>query len=160
MKKYDICFLDLDGTLIKTRSGKKFPSSYEDWTFIKTTSKFILEKKSQGFKIILVTNQAGISSGYVNREKFMGKLESIQEDLNLSFDKIFIADSMKSIYRKPKSRALEKSLLSEGIRINKDTSFMIGDAGGLDGDFSDSDKKFAESLKIDFIHVDYLKGLN
>jgi hypothetical protein len=35
---------------------------------------------------------------------------------------------------------------------------MIGDASGKPGDFSDSDKKFAENLQIDYIDVDDLLG--
>jgi bifunctional polynucleotide phosphatase/kinase len=157
MMKSKICFLDLDGTLIKTASGKQFPKDTNDWEFIKETAKFIKLKKLKGFKIILVTNQAGISRGYVDHDEFKKKLIAIQEDLNLYFDKTFVATSLNSRYRKPKSKQLELDLKKEGIVIDKDNSMMIGDAGGGKRDFSDSDLEFAKSLNIDFIHSDEIK---
>lgn len=154
MKKNKIIFIDLDGTLIKTRSGFTFPTNYLDWELKINTVKLIKDYKSKGYLIILVTNQGGISKGLVNYDSFVKKVNSIQDHMDLYFDNIFIAKSMNSDYRKPKSLKLVEDLKASGIFIDESNSIMIGDAGGRPKDFSDSDYNFAKSLNIKFIHVE------
>lgn len=153
MHKQQICFLDLDSTLVTTKSGKTFPENMNDWKLLPTTVNFIKNRKKEGFKLVLVTNQGGISRGHFTKKDFLKKLIAIQNEMDLFFDKIFIATSMNSEYRKPKSAALTSDLENLGWSIDLKKSLMIGDAGDKRDDFSDSDYKFAESLGIKFIHV-------
>ena len=152
--KTKIVFLDLDNTLITTKTGRTFPINHNDWKPIPKTLKFIKNKKSQGYKIILVTNQGGISKGFLTLENFNTKLKDIQDVIGFKFDKIFIALSMDSDYRKPKTYKLLEDLKKLDWIPDLTKSIMIGDAGGEPSDFSDSDKVFAENLGITFIHVD------
>jgi bifunctional polynucleotide phosphatase/kinase len=154
MTKTKICFIDLDGTIIKTKSGETFPKDNDDWELKPKTIDLMKKSKLDGFKIVLVTNQAGISRGYISQASFAKKLRNIQEKMNLFFDKIFIATSLNSKYRKPKSSAHEESLNSISWEIDKKESFMVGDAGGKTKDFSNSDMMFAKSLGIRFLHVE------
>jgi DNA 3'-phosphatase len=54
--------LDMDGTIIKTKSGSKFAKNAEDWIFWheKVKSK-LQEYHSQQYSIVIFTNQKGIS---------------------------------------------------------------------------------------------------
>lgn len=153
IKKTSICFLDLDGTLINTKSKKQFPIDKDDWELNLKTLTYVKSLKSQGFKIVLVTNQAGIESGLVIEKEFKQKLKNIQLSIGFFFDDIVIAKKKTSLYRKPHSSLLRRRLLLKfGWQIDRDTSIMIGDAENKNKDWSDSDFKFAESLGINFIH--------
>lgn len=70
-------FCDLDGTIITTRSGKKFPLHSEDWKFIDEMLSCIKHYQSKGFKICIVTNQGGIELGYVSERDFIRKISDI-----------------------------------------------------------------------------------
>lgn len=53
----------------------------------------------EGFKIVLFTNQAGLTNGKVNPKEFRQKLSDIKNKLDVPFQ-AFIAPGT-SIYRKP-----------------------------------------------------------
>lgn len=151
-----ILFIDLDGTIIETVSGDTFPRDYNDWKLKPNTVKEIIKKKNLGYLVILVTNQAGMQFGKVQIKPFTNKLNSIQRKVGVEFDEIFIARTNRSPYRKPEYKALLANLKAKGISVDRESSLMIGDAGGRDTDFSDSDKMFAEGMNITFVHVNDL----
>lgn len=70
-------FIDLDNTLITTRSGKKFPIHSEDWKFIPETLDAIQYYHRNGYMTTIVSNQPGIEEGYVIEDAFVLKLEKI-----------------------------------------------------------------------------------
>ena len=75
MKKYNVIFSDLDGTLISTISGETFSKGIWDMKF-----KFEVLDKIKEIKpeyLLIVTNQGGIESGFVNAYNFRAKLEYI-----------------------------------------------------------------------------------
>jgi bifunctional polynucleotide phosphatase/kinase len=152
--KTKVIFTDLDSTIITTKSGATFPKGIRDWKLIPSTAKLLKEYSNSGYKIVLVTNQAGISRGYVTKSSFAKKVLDVQVKLGLFFDKIFIAASLNSKYRKPKSKDLKKDLEEMSWDIDWENSLMIGDAGGRVKDFSNTDLLFAKSLGIKFVHVD------
>ena len=59
-----IAAFDMDWTLIKTKSGRTFPIDANDWDWWDTE---VLPKLKQldadGFRVIIFTNQGGVSSG-------------------------------------------------------------------------------------------------
>ena len=64
-------------------------------------------------------------------------------------------DDKKNEMRKPNTGMLSKMLNSHSISsfYDKDDMLMIGDASGLPGQFSNSDKKCAENFGIDYLDV-------
>ena len=75
MKNYKILFADLDGTLIKTKTGETFPKGIWDMEFRFDVLDAI--KKMQPFALLIVSNQDGVESGFVNRRNFKFKMEYI-----------------------------------------------------------------------------------
>ena len=74
----------MDGTLITTQSGKVFPTDENDWKLLLSEVPGKLKDLAKNdFKIIIFTNQAGISKGKVNPDKFMTKLERIAKKLGV-----------------------------------------------------------------------------
>lgn len=72
-----VLFTELDGTLIRTKSGKRFPLHSEDWVFIPETIKVLQYYISRGYTIAIITNQNGVESGVINEQVFINKIESI-----------------------------------------------------------------------------------
>jgi DNA 3'-phosphatase len=54
-----LAIFDLDDTIIKPKSGKKFSEDEDDWRFIENSKETILEL-SEKHSIIIITNQKGI----------------------------------------------------------------------------------------------------
>ena len=77
MKKYDVIFSDLDGTLIKTISGETFPKGIWDMQIRFEVLDKIKEIKPK--YLLIVSNQGGIESGFVDAKKFETKLFYIIE---------------------------------------------------------------------------------
>ncbi|XP_014467773.1 PREDICTED: uncharacterized protein F21D5.5 [Dinoponera quadriceps] len=145
---------DMDGTLIKTKSGLVFPKSCNDWQLLYPDVPGKLKQlHTNGYKIVIFTNQAGLASGKVKINDFKLKIENIVQKIGIPIQ-VFIAVG-RSIYRKPALgmwEALEKEK-NGGIAIDKANSFYVGDAAGRP-------KTWAVGKKKDHSTVDRLMALN
>ena len=162
-----VLFIDLDGTLIKTISGKTFPEDITDFRIQLPVLDKIIEKLPNLKKFFIVTNQGGLKSDFAKYD-FRAKLYAIEdiccEYLDNRFTNSVGSDAQycssmdkTNPYRKPNTAMLE-SLFTQWEVQSKEECIMIGDASGKPGDFSDSDKKCAENFGIDYIDVrDFLK---
>lgn len=170
MKKYKVLFADLDGTLIDTISGDTFPKGIWDMRIRFDVLDAI--KKLKPLCVLIVTNQGGIESGFVNRRDFEFKMEyivrSIKEYVGCYTEYSYCESNDKANhYRKPNIGMLESMLRKCQLRLfrpdnlTKDDCLMIGDASGKEGQFSDSDKKTAENFGIDYMDVeDFVKEMS
>ena len=162
-----VLFIDLDGTLIKTISGKTFPEDITDFRIQLPVLNKIVEKFSKLNHLFIVTNQGGIGK-FITKLDFERKLNYVQ-----NFCEFFLEERLTNMYccdseycdsidktnpcRKPNTGMLK--VLAERWKIqSEEECIMIGDASGKPGDFSDSDKKCAENFGIDYIDVrDFLE---
>lgn len=167
-KSKTILFCDLDGTLIKTASGKTFPEDFTDFRIRKEVFEAIKRlNKKVGLKFVaIITNQGGIPE-YVSKEDFMVKLTTISFALHKYADvpvykRYCLSLDKDNEDRKPNTGML-RYFYSNYKKITNSTillgdALMIGDASGKKGQFSDSDKKTAENFGIDYIDVeDFIK---
>lgn len=158
-----IVFIDLDGTLIETRSGNTHPMGVFDMQFRLEVLHQL--KNMQPNAILIVTNQGGIEKGYTDphffQHKLMYVLSSIQEFVGRH---IFVAarfcpsNDPQNTFRKPNSGMLE-AMFSEfndmiSRQFTREECIMIGDASGKDGDFSDSDYQCAVNFGCDYMDVE------
>lgn len=161
-------FIDLDGTLIKTISGKTFPEDITDFRIQLPVLNKIIEKFPNINYFFIVTNQGGIGR-FITQDDFETKILSIckfcgnylrdRYSPRTIVDDWEYCDSMDKTdpFRKPNTGMLEW-LVESHEELQKSQILMIGDASGKPGDFSDSDKKCAENFGIDYIDVrDFLK---
>ena len=171
VKNKKILFADLDGTLIKTKSGETFPKGIWDMEFRFEVLDAI--KKMQPLAILIVSNQGGVESGFVNRRNFEFKMEYIIRSIK-EYTGSFVeysccySNDNNNQYRKPNTgllgslfyRVQTKWFKGEHITYDEDY-LMIGDASGKEGQFSDTDKKTAENFGIDYLDVDdFVKLVN
>ena len=157
-----VLFIDLDGTLIKTISGKTFPEDISDFRIQLPVLNKIKEKMPNLVGLFVVTNQGGIGK-FVSDHDFDTKILSIT-NFSASYLLCEVGDYMycpsndnNDLLRKPNVGMLE-AMCESWYFSNKQEMLMIGDASGKPGDFSDSDKKCAENFGIDYIDVrDFLE---
>lgn len=138
-----VLFFDLDYTLIKPKSGRKFPKDKDDYTFMFENVIEVLNKYiNSNYHIFILSNQSGLL-----KEKNREKLEGMKYKLNNIFENIknitiFLACG-ENYYRKPHTGAFHFYESLYNVKINKKTSFFCGDALGRKDDFSASDYYFA-----------------
>ncbi|XP_045772876.1 uncharacterized protein F21D5.5 [Maniola jurtina] len=137
-----IAAFDMDGTLIKTKSGKVHPVDTNDWQIaFPQISKKLLEKLNDGYKIVILSNQSPIGKGRVKIEDFKKKIEGIVEKLNIPMQ-VFLATG-KGFYRKP-APGMWKLLAekkNDNMIIDIDNSFYCGDAAGRMANWAPGKKK-------------------
>lgn len=166
MKDYKVIFADLDGTLINTISGEIFPKGIWDMKLRFEVLDKIKEVKPE--YLLIVSNQGGIESGFVDASDFAFKSEyvarSISEYCDCKCYAMYCTTNNKlDSYRKPNVGMLESLLekyVGDDFDYIKQKSLMIGDASGKEGQFSDSDKKTAENFGIDYLDVDDFASIN
>lgn len=142
-----IAGFDLDWTIIKTKSGKVFPTSKNDWTFLFEDIPYKL-KTLNDYTIVIFSNQMGISKGKTKKEDILYKVGKIYEHLNHPF--IFVASTEDDINRKPRVGMFTQVQMLINKPIDKEKSFYVGDMAGRKNDKEDTDRKFALNLGINF----------
>ena len=166
-KNKKVLFIDLDGTLIKTISGKTFPEDISDFRVQLPVLDKIVKMLPRLKYFFIVTNQGGIGK-FITKNDFKNKIYTIH-----SFCSIYLNNRLSILNndyeycdaidkdnpkRKPNVGMLEKLCYDYRIQ-NKSEFIMIGDASGKPGDFSDSDKRCAENFGIDYVDVrDFLES--
>jgi len=136
----NIYLFDLDNTIIKTKSGKVFPTNSNDWTWQYDSVPSIINKLYDKSIIGIITNQKGLRSKLLI-DNFITKINNILTKLNVHFIFISIKDDK---YRKPIPESwnyIKNNYLN--FNIDKHKIYFIGDALGRKNDHSDTDLKFA-----------------
>ena len=162
MNKKKILFIDLDGTLIHTASGKAFPEGVWDMKF----DFEVLDKiKEYKFKVIhIITNQGGIEAGFVNPTEWTRKIDYIcycikgYTGIDCYYE-VCTSNRKSDPRRKPNTGMIYSVLQSKAFTEEKDC-LMVGDASGLEGQHSDDDKRCAENAGIDYMDVTEFKNHN
>ena len=74
----------MDSTLITTMSGNVFPKDMNDWKILFPEIPGKLKQlKSDGFKIVVLTNQKGINTGKVKIGDFQLKVQRVAKKLGV-----------------------------------------------------------------------------
>jgi len=97
-------FLSLDGTIVKTKSGREFPRDSKDWEFISTVLPKLKYLGDKGYIPCIVCNQGGIGSGKVAESEVSDRLMTIEKELEqwlgINVNTAY-APNLESYYRKP-----------------------------------------------------------
>lgn len=130
-KKNKALFLDRDGT-INVDTGHLYKT--EDLVFIKGVPEFIKKYNELGYKVIVITNQAGIAKGYYT-EQDMHKLhnymnEKLQSEYGAKIDAFYFCPHHPDFTgecncRKPKTGMLEQAIKDFNIDVSQ--SLLVGD---------------------------------
>lgn len=147
MKYKKALFIDLDGTIIETKSKEEFPKDENDWVFKNGTLSKIKKYSDDGYIVCIVTNQGGIQMGYITEEAFQRKLNiisvEIEDYIHAGINSVFCPD-MDSYDRKPSPGMAYRFAVE--LKLDLKECLMVGD--------SDADRHFAANAGIGtFIHI-------
>lgn len=179
-KKVKIAAFDMDSTLIDTKSGIKFGRGPNDWKWWNDLVTKVLKKYAEDkYILVIFTNQGAVVVTQEIRNKsksfanLCSKVNQMMTSLRATVNTrvlVYAATSLPSQKRTAKVSTPEvhakmrkpgtgmwedlelyiKNSLGDDYEIDKDQSFFVGDAGGREGDFLDSDKMFAEAYGVRF----------
>ena len=135
MKKNKACFLDRDGVLIEEVNYLSSPDQVH--VFPESIRALILLRKN-GYKIIVVTNQAGVARGYFTEKGISIVHSEIDRQLelhDLSVDAYYYCPhhpegtvdgyNIECDCRKPKPKMILQAV--KDFNIDLENSFLIGD---------------------------------
>ena len=130
-----IASYDLDGTLIETASGRKFATSSSDWKLLPRVSDKLHSLHKDDYKIVIISNQLGISRGKPTVGEFKQKAEAIARALNVPL--LLLAATTKDKHRKPCVGMWEHMTRVEngGLDVDTKESFYVGDAAGREANW-------------------------
>ena len=75
-------FCAQDSTLVLTKSGRQFSSSPSDWKFWDPcVPQKLTELSKKGYKLVIFSNQGGISKGHTSGAEFKAKLDKIHAEV-------------------------------------------------------------------------------
>ena len=149
-----IACYDLDWTLVKPKSGAKFPKNTTDNIIMNNRVNTLKKQIAAGYTIVIFSNQK-----VTNRESITFKIDRMNHIISLfknyGLAPIILMAIADDHYRKP-----EIGMLNELFQFfpNVKAGFYCGDAAGRPGDFSDSDLKFAENAKMNFYTPEKIFG--
>ncbi|KAJ2778579.1 DNA kinase/phosphatase Pnk1 [Coemansia interrupta] len=155
---------DLDKTLIEVRGHWKFPKDANDWRFFHPQVPQVLQRMyNQGYKIVIISNQAGLRPAKGSTEltktakEFRRKIDNIAKQFDFPFT--ILAATGRNYMRKPSPGMWFMAEMDNGgVEVDRKASFFVGDAAGRPAgwkqgaleDFSDSDLAFALNAGVPF----------
>ena len=150
-----LALFDLDGTLITTKSGKKWSSKPEDWKLLPQVESQLKLAVANGGLIGIITNQLEWSGG--TSKQLKEKIGNVIRRLDIPLY-VFMAIK-RDEYRKPCTGMYKLLLETAGTEFDLSKSFYVGDAAGRHGDHNDTDLKWALNTKLKFyVPEDYFYG--
>jgi len=126
-----IIFLDRDGVINKSPGDKLYVTSLRSFRFLPRAKKAISLLSKKGFKIFVVSNQAGVSNGAYSQKTLdnitIKMLNDIQQDGG-TIDKVYYCTHRKDAdcsCHKPKPGMLKQA--AKEFKFNLRKAYFIGD---------------------------------
>lgn len=140
---------DLDWTLIRPIRGR-FPKDENDWAWLPNRVSTLKSYQDAGYLIVIFSNQKASGKKLT---MLLNRINNVIDALIKSgiLPWVFVATE-DNYYRKPQQGMW--LILKNSIPI--DHALYTGDAAGRSGDFSDSDRKFAETNGIPFYNPEQI----
>ena len=127
-----VIFLDRDGVINEYPGDKKYVTSWEQFKFISGSIQAIKSFKQQGFKLFVISNQAGVNKGLYSQKELdritknmLIKIKKHHADIDGVFYCTHKPDD-NCACRKPKTELLRKALSTLTVRPQE--IFFIGDS--------------------------------
>jgi D-glycero-D-manno-heptose 1,7-bisphosphate phosphatase len=118
-------FLDRDGTLIEEVN---FLSRVEDVRVFPFTREALALLKTQGYLLIVITNQSGIGRGHYTEEDMRAVHQHIQAELDNAIDAFYFCPHLPDagcLCRKPNLGMIESAMKDRNIDLSG--SWVVGD---------------------------------
>jgi bifunctional polynucleotide phosphatase/kinase len=154
-----IALFDVDGTLVTSKSGRRWAADDKDWIFLGDVPAVFRDYHEKGYIIALVSNQSEWKLSDTPRAKFQSILDALTAANGWAPWCLIATAKIKErdiLYRKP-GRGLYDLLLAQlGLSVAVGDLIMCGDASGSSDPFppyrwSDSDRAFATAIGAKFL---------
>lgn len=132
----DYYAFDLDYTIIKPKSSRTHPINFDDWKYMDW---FNFDKINDR-EVVIFTNQIRLKT----QELREGFIQKVTNCINRDF--LLVCSYGGQYYRKPSPNMYNWIYNNTGVKA----VVYVGDAAGRVNDFSDSDRKFAHNIGVDF----------
>lgn len=154
-------FLDMDDTLIRTRSKGTFATDVTDWEFIPGVLEKILEYQKFYKFLFIVSNQGGIEQGYHTYAEITGKFLGIVETMRKAGVRVddvhFSPYSSTHYFRKPSPGFAYRMAIKYQLDLQK--CLMVGD-GSDETCWTTADRDFARNAGMQYIDInEFLKKM-
>jgi D-glycero-D-manno-heptose 1,7-bisphosphate phosphatase len=120
-------FLDRDGIINEERGTYTY--QLQDFIILPHVLEVLISLKDLGFKLIVITNQAGISRGLYTKAQMNACHDFLQIQSQNIIDDFYYAplhpEISESLSRKPDSLMFERAIAKYNIAVSE--SYMIGD---------------------------------
>lgn len=154
-----LALFDVDGTLIVSKSGRRWAADSADWVFLGDVPARLKQFHDDGYLIAFVSNQSEWKLSDTPRAKFQSILSALHEANGWAPWCLIATAKVKEndrVYRKP-GRGLYDALL-EAVRFTPSEVIMCGDACGADDEYppyrwSGSDAEFAKVIGATFVRA-------
>jgi D-glycero-D-manno-heptose 1,7-bisphosphate phosphatase len=131
LKPMKVIFLDRDGVINKSPGDMLYVTSLRSFRFLPRAKKAISLLSKEGFKIFVVSNQAGVGNGVYNQKTLDSitakMLNDIQQDGG-NIDKVYYCTHRKGtdcLCHKPKPGMLKQA--AKEFKVNLKKAYFIGD---------------------------------
>ncbi|MFH1239255.1 MAG: HAD family hydrolase [bacterium] len=136
MDKLKVVFLDRDGVINKYPGDFKYVTRAEEFELLPNVKPSLERLTAAGFKIFIVSNQAGAAKGLYTRQN----LEEINQRMITELgDKVKLSGIFYCVHRpdencacrKPKTGLIDQAfaeLKKQGIDVDRQNSYFIGDS--------------------------------
>ena len=137
MKRYALIIFDIDGTLVRTKSGSRVRKNAADWQWLPGRLRKLHELKQEGVKIAIATNQAGVAFGYLPEQALHEELTRMMREANLPLDALYVCYTHPKatlpeflqveddVCRKPHPTMLLEAMRKFGVSANE--TLYVGD---------------------------------
>lgn len=158
----NIFLLDVDGTLVVSKSGRKWAENASDWIWTHPSVPALIQEKAMtGWRIVLVSNQAMWtfegSQAPAKMESILAALESANGWRPWCFVATAKPKQKDTVYRKPGRGLYDLAISTMGLTQETVGSVvMCGDACGSEDPcpayrWADSDRAFASNIGAQFL---------
>jgi bifunctional polynucleotide phosphatase/kinase len=160
-----LALFDLDGTLITSKTGKRWSINGDDWVFHGPVPSTLQKYADEGWTLVIVTNQSEWNKHTGPRTKCEAVLGELFRINGWSpWCLVATGNPRETVYRKP-ARGLYDELLKELDMHDVSELFMCGDAVGSGASraeyrWSDADSGFAKAIGARFETPDAILGTN
>jgi bifunctional polynucleotide phosphatase/kinase len=132
-RRSKFAIFDFDWTIVKPKEGRKFPKDVADWQYIRESVPFVIRELAKNHQIVILTDQS--------KDWKIDQIRAVVTDLGVVNTTIIGVKTQKP------DNSLFKNVYPN---IKPEKAFYVGDAAGRQGDWSDKDLKFAQSLGFNF----------
>lgn len=130
-----IVFVDRDGVINKYPGNFKYVTAWRYFEFLPGVKKAVKRLNNAGFKIFIISNQAGVSKGLYSQEaldKLTHNMLTRIESYGAKISGVYYCihrDQDRCSCRKPKPGLIKKALKEHGFpKTALKTAFMVGDS--------------------------------